>query len=110
MCDFYVNADVIFFLKGLELGDFLTSAEATHVASVIWEGEGVCPDGIRTGEHLRGFYTAALENRMKITEGRAIFFSRLRPSKKIGGGAENWMTRRGARERASKHEHLDELR
>ena len=63
-----------------------------------------------TGEHLRGFYTAALENRMKVSEGRATFFSRLRPSKKIGGGAEYWMRRRGARERASKHEHLDESR
>ena len=24
------------------------------------KGKGVCPDGIMTGEHLRGFYTAAL--------------------------------------------------
>ena len=50
MCDFYAKADVIFFLKGLEAGDFLTSSEAAHVVSLIWEGEGFCPDGIMTGE------------------------------------------------------------
>jgi hypothetical protein len=110
MCDFYAKADVIFFLKGLEIGDFLTSAEAAHVASVIWEGEGDCPDGVMTGEHLRGFYTAALENRMKISEGRASFFKKLRPSQKIGGGAENWVRRKGERERVTKHKHLDESR
>ena len=47
---------------------------------------------------------------MKINEGRATFFKKLKPSQKIGGGAKNWMTRRGERERASKHEHLDESR
>ena len=85
MCDFYAKADVIFFLKGLELGDFLTSAEAAHVASVIWEGEGVCPDGIMTGEHLRGFYTAALENRIKSARGGQPFSADYgRPRKLVG--------------------------
>ena len=87
MCDFYAKADVMFFLKALELGDFLTSAEAAHVASVIWEGEGMCPDGIMTGEHLRGFYTAALENRMKITEGRGHLFQQTTAVQ------ENWWRR-----------------
>ena len=88
MCDFYAKADVVFFLKGLEAGDFLTSSEAAHVVSIIWEGEGFCPDGVMTGEHLRGYYNALLENRVKVTDGHATFFKKLRPSQKRGGGAE----------------------
>ena len=45
----------------MEAGDFLTSSEAAHVVSVIWEGEGFCPDGVMTGQHLRGYYNALLE-------------------------------------------------
>ena len=39
-----------------------------------------------TGAHLRGFYTALLEDRIKVAVGHAKFFKKLRPGKKRSGG------------------------
>ena len=96
------------FLNVLGDGDFLTSSEAAHIVSMIWEGEGFCPDGVMTGEYLRGYYNALLENRVKVTDGHATFFKKLRPGQKRGGGAENWLGRKSERVHISKHESLDD--
>ena len=79
MCDFYAEVNVSFIMKGLEAGGFLTSGKAAHIVSIIFEGEGYCEKGIMTGEYLRGFYAALLEDRVKIQDGHATFFKKLRP-------------------------------
>ena len=79
MCDFYAKVNVSFFMKGLEAGGFLTSGEAAHIVSIIFEGEGYCEEGVMTGEYLRVFYSALLEDRVKIQDGHATFFKKLRP-------------------------------
>ena len=48
MCDFYAVVNVSFFLKGLEAGGFLTSGEAAHIVSIVFEGEGYCIEGKAT--------------------------------------------------------------
>ena len=85
MCDFYAKVNVAFFVKGLEAGGFLSCGEAAHVVTLIFEGEGYCAGGVMTGAHLRGFYTALLEDRVKVVGGHAKFFKKLRPGKKRSG-------------------------
>ena len=64
---------------------------------MIWEGDGFCPDGVMTGEYVRGYYKALLVNRVKVTDGHATFFKKLRPGQKRGGDAENWLGRKSER-------------
>jgi hypothetical protein len=104
MCTFYVNMSVAFFVKGLEAGGFLTCGEAAHVVTLIFEGEGYCADGVMTGAHLRGFYTALLENRVKVVDGHAKFFKKLRPGVQRSGRH----SKQNKRVRIAKHASLDE--
>jgi len=104
MCGFYAKVSVAFFMKGLEAGGFLTSGEAAHVATLISEGEGNHEGGAMTGAHLSGFYTALLEDRVKVGGDQTKFFKKLRPGSQRSGRHD----KQSKRVRILKHANLDE--
>ena len=103
LCEFYAEVEVGFAIKGLELGGFLSAAEASCVVSALFDGARQCEGGKMTGIFLRGFYTALREGRASTGDSNTVFYRRLRLTKLLKKRAE---IKREARARNSVYENL----
>ena len=106
-CSLYAKVDPSFMLKGLQADNYLTSADAANILSLLRQGSVGWREGELSPQRLKELYSALLDNRFKLDEDNetVAFYRRLRIGKALGTRAG---VKRSQRARNSTKDCLDD--